>query len=398
MAKKQTSKDVMLAHSKAKVEYYQKYLACYLSIMSVAKKIDEVNVFDVFCGRGVYADGELGSPIRSVQTAREVRRNHPSNKFFNFYFNDVEEAYVRRVKSYIDENIPDNKDFCHITYLNAPAELLFEKIGRFLANTSFSTKNFLFVDPYGYKDINRHTIQRLMCNQNTEMLLFLPISFMHRFTHYAFNVDANNGALRLREFIEQFFPADHKVRSEEPMDVKEYIEALVDAFSFGGRYYTTSYFIERDSRNYFALFAICNNLLGLEKAVETKWKLDEQDGKGFHLPDADTEPDLFSELFMEENRQEHYEELKALLISFLMGRKGGRSNGEMYEFVLRHGYLPKHANAVLRQLQDNNLINVKLFGTGKEARKHSFYINYNDSKDAAFPKAIISLRNENNKN
>lgn len=48
MAKKQTAKDIMLAHSAAKVEYYQKYLTCYLSIMSVTRKIDEVNIFDVF--------------------------------------------------------------------------------------------------------------------------------------------------------------------------------------------------------------------------------------------------------------------------------------------------------------------------------------------------------------
>ena len=73
MAKKQTSKDIMLAHSKAKVEYYQKYLSRYLSIMSVAKSIDEINIYDVFCGRGVYADGGLGSPIKTVETAKEVR-------------------------------------------------------------------------------------------------------------------------------------------------------------------------------------------------------------------------------------------------------------------------------------------------------------------------------------
>ena len=80
MAKKQTSKDIMLVHSKAKVDYYQKYLSRYLSIMSVAKNIEEVNIFDVFCGRGVYADGGLGSPIRTVQTVKDVHENHPSQK------------------------------------------------------------------------------------------------------------------------------------------------------------------------------------------------------------------------------------------------------------------------------------------------------------------------------
>lgn len=396
MVKKQTSKDIMLAHSKAKVEYYQKYLSRYLSIMSVAKNIKEVNIFDVFCGRGVYADGGLGSPIRTVQTTKEVRANHPSDKQFNLYFNDAEFAFVKQVKNYINENYPDNKDFCNIMYLCASAEDLFEKLCDFLPKTGFGTRNFLFVEPYGYKDINKQTFQRLMCNQNTEMLLFLPISFMHRFTHYAFNEDANNGALRLREFIEQFFPADHKIRSEEPMDVKEYIGALSEAFSFNGKYYTSSYFIERDSRNYFALFAICNNLLGLEKAVETKWSLDEEDGQGFHQPDKSMQLNLFTEMIKEENRREHFEDLKTMLLSFLTEQ--GKTNCEIYRFILRRGYLPKHANAVLKYLQDKELINVTLSDTGKKARKHSFYINYNESKDIKMPKVRIELNNENNKN
>lgn len=390
MAKKQTSKDIMLAHSKAKVEYYQKYLARYLSIMSVAKNIDEVNIFDVFCGRGVYADGGLGSPIRTVQTTKEVREKHPSGKRFNLFFNDAEIAFVKQVKKYINEHYPDNKEFCNIMYLCAPAEQLFEKLCRFLPKTGFQTKNFLFVDPYGYKDINKQTFQRLMRNENTEILLFLPISFMHRFTHYAFNEDANNGALRLREFIDQFFPANHKIRSDEPMDVLEYIDALTEAFSFGGKYYTSSYFIERDSKNYFALFAICHNLLGLEKAVETKWALDEDDGQGFHQPAPNQQLNLFADMFKEENRKEHFESLKTMIVAFLQER--GRANGEIYRFVLRKGYLPKHANAVLRHLQDNNLIKVTLLDTGKEARKHSFYINYNESKDPKMPKALIELK------
>ena len=47
----------MLAHSKAKVDFYQAYLTRYLSIMSVTKFVDTINIFDVFCGRGEYADG-----------------------------------------------------------------------------------------------------------------------------------------------------------------------------------------------------------------------------------------------------------------------------------------------------------------------------------------------------
>lgn len=385
----------MLAHSQAKVEYYQRYLERYLSIMSASKYISKVNIFDVFCGRGVYDDSGLGSPIRTVATVKKVHEAHPSDLQVKLFFNDAEKAFVERVKDYVNEHYPAYRDYCNITYKTESATDLLEKICKFLPKTDYKTRNFLFVDPYGYKDINKETIQRLMRNGNAEILLFLPISFMHRFTHYAFNEEANNGALPLHGFIEQFFPACHKVRSEEPMDVREYIDAFTEAFSFNNRYYTSSYFIERDCRNYFALFFICNNLLGLEKAVETKWVLDEADGKGFHLPEAGGQQDLFADFFQEEHKKEHFEELKTLLLSFLSnGRKG---NCDIYRFILKHGYLPKHANAVLKQLQDDGMIKVTLFCNNKDARKHSFYINFKDSEKTKDPKAIIELNNENNK-
>ena len=392
--KKTSSKDIMLAHSKAKVDYYQRYLERYLSIMSVVKSVYEVNIFDVFCGRGVYDDGGLGSPIRTVGTVKKVFNDHSSRLQVNLFFNDAETSYVERVKQYVNEHYPDYEEFCSITYWSEQADNLLEKLCKFLPMTDFHTKNFLFIDPYGYKDVNKHIFERLLRNKNTEILLFLPISFMHRFARYAFNVDANQGAQRLREFIEDFFPKEHMVRSEEPMDAKDYIDALTEAFSFGRKYYATSYFIERDCRNYFALFFICHNLLGLEKAIETKWLLDEADGKGFHLPKAGLQKGLFDEQFQEEDRKERLEELKTLLLLFL--RSGTKANSDIYRFILNHGYMPKHANEVLRDLQDNKMIKVTLFN-GKEARKHSFYIDYNDSENVRVPKAFIKMDNENNK-
>lgn len=69
MAKKMTSaKDVMKPHSEAKVNFYQKYLEIKLLIVSSTKFVKEVHVNDLFCGRGVYADGKTGSAIRAYVT------------------------------------------------------------------------------------------------------------------------------------------------------------------------------------------------------------------------------------------------------------------------------------------------------------------------------------------
>lgn len=230
-----------------------------------------------------------------------------------------------------------------------------------------------------------------MSNERTEILLFLPISFMHRFTHYAFDGNANKGALPLREFISEFFPVGHPVRSDEPMDVKQYIRELTRAFSFGGKYYTTSYFIERDCKNYFALFFMTTNLLGLEKAVDTMWELDKLEGKGFHQPEVETlQQKMFEDFFREEDDRKRFEYLRILMLSFLEKRQ--RSNCEIYEFILQHGYKLTHANEVLRKLQKDDLIEVFLVDNGNKARMGAFYLCYTHSKNRSMPKAVIGLK------
>ena len=170
-----------------------------------------------------------------------------------------------------------------------------------------------------------------------------------------------------------------------------YIEALTDAFSLNHTYYTTNYFIERDARNYFALFFICNNLLGLEKAVETKWALDEEHGRGFHQDEQqkDYQLDLFEDWLKIEKAKARNEYLRLRLMNFL--RLRCRSNAEVYTFTLRMGYMPKHANELLREWQKNNQITVNLYGSDRPAKKGAFYLTYANSKDPLFPKVEIKL-------
>ena len=71
-------------------------------------------------------------------------------------------------------------------------------------------------------------------------------------------------------------------------------------------------------------------------------------------------------------------------------RKGNRNNGQLYEFTLRCGYLPKIANAALKQLLSDNLILIAPIKDAK-IRKGAFYLNYKRYKH---PIIIISLNKE----
>lgn len=389
--KKRSSKDVMLPHSDAKVTFYEKYLERYLAIMSVQDWKHKVNIYDVFCGRGIYEDGGLGSPIRAVHVIKKTMINYPSDTEFHLYLNDLDKHHTDNVKQYLNANIPDHKQYVEIHYSNVDAEGLLNGLCRKLAKTPDDARNLLFIDPYGYKSIHKDTLDKLMSNDRTEILLFLPVSFMHRFTHVAFDERHVKGTAPLRAFISDFFPEGHPVRSDEEMDVRHYIEELTRAFSYKGKYYTASYEIQRDTKNYFALFFICSTLLGLEKVIDVKWKLDDAYGKGFRL---DNNAGMFPE-FVEEFKQQREEERVELMRVALLRRLMRRAmcNGEIYEYTLRMGYRPTVAVTALKQLQKDNIIEVKPISFRK-VRKGAFYVSH---KDYRKPVIEVSLKEyENN--
>lgn len=389
MASKKKSQKTMLPHSKAKVEFYEKYLERYLPIMSLSPYITTIHIYDFFCGQGVYENGGEGSPIRALKSVVNVKKSKPSRTKFKLYLNDLSPKSVESVKDYIAQNIPDYKSCCDVEFSTEDAVKLLDELGTSLFRTRTDERNLLFIDPYGYSLIHKETIENILKNGKTEIILFLPVSFMHRFSGYAFDPDASNGVAPLRRFIEEFFPENHPMRKpDEEMNVHEYIDYLKDAFSFGDKYYTASYQIERERGKYFALFFMTHNLMGFEKILEVKWKLDEEDGNGFRLEKASpyVQMSLFEEDFAEAKRQEHSKKLREAMMDYL---QEPRNNSEMYKFVMRKGYLKQHANGILKQLQDDGRLEVLDIASGNAVRKGSFYLTYEATKN---PKVRFILK------
>lgn len=376
MINKKKSQNTMLAHSRAKVEFYVKYLERYLPIMSLTKYVSTINIYDVFCGRGVYDNGGEGSPVRALKAIVEAKKKYPSNTTFILRLNDYDQNNIDSVKRYIAQEIPDYGQYCDVKFASVDAESLLDNIANWLARTRNDERNLLFIDPYGYKTIHKDTIDNLMSNGRTEIILFLPVSFMHRFKDYAFDPEASECIVPLRKFTEDFFPEEHPMRNGEyGMNVHDYIDFLKEAFSYGGKYYTASYQIEREKGSFFALFFMTSNLLGFEKILEVKWKLDEEDGNGFVLEKASpyVRSSFFEDVFAEEKRQQHSKKLRDYIIDFL---QTPRHNGEMYKFVMRKGYTKAHASAVLKQLQVEGRLDVVEIRTGMQVRKGAFYVSY----------------------
>lgn len=387
MGTKVDVKNTMQIHSRAKVDFYKTYLERYVAILCQSQYIRHIRIYDVFCGMGIYEDGGKGSPVVAYDTIKGIYEAHSiTNKTeIELVVNDKSEARIAKVKEYIDLN---KHSYCNVRPYNLEINQLLGVIVPEINNTPADTRNLVFIDPYGYKDIKKELLLELMKNGRTEVILFLPISHMQRFTNAAIqDEDAIIQYEPLREFVYSFFPdTNHPIR-QNTVKAIEYINYVANALKFNNKFFATSYFIERDKANIFALFFMSSNILGFEKILETKWKLDEEHGGGFRLPEKEQTIDMFADEFALETKNENARRLKKILEEAL---KSPKTNNDIYELVVRNEFLPKHANEVLKDLQNTNpKFSVIDILTGKKARKSAFYLTYKNYSSA--PVVIMQI-------
>jgi three-Cys-motif partner protein len=374
--KKIDVKNTLQIHSQAKVEFYTAYLKRYLRILCLAQPINQINIYDVFCGIGIYDDGGKGSPIAAFDAIKGLTSDEKlkrTNTQISLIINDIEQQKIERVKKYIDSG---NQNFCDVRYYNYDIEQMFNIVQKEVSNTASNTRNLIFIDPYGYKNIKKEILYKLMENGRTEIILFLPISHMHRFTQKAIHDEETVQYEPLRQFVNSFFNSDHKMVKEQ-LAVMEYIQFITEALQYN-KFYTTSYYIERDSTNYFALFFMSSNILGFEKILGVKWELDEEAGSGFKTPLI--QKGFFDEYFMEQAKEENAAKLESILLNLLAEPK---TNKQIYEETLKHEFLPKHTTEVFKIWQSSNPeFKVYDMKTGNKARKGAFYISYDNYKES----------------
>lgn len=360
------SQKTMLDHSKAKVELYGNYLAKFLNIISRDGYTKKIYIYDLFCGEGKYDNEGKGSPVIALEA---VQNNFGTKPYFcpqmKVLFNDVNSEKIEKLKGITQTLIyPDN---CKVNFSSKDYnEVLKEVVAELKKFTN--EKGIVFIDPYGYKEIKIENIKHLLQTKKSEVLLFLPSQFMFRFANSAKD-DSSGGKEHLHRFI-------HEVFGENVPEFKngiDFIEGLKSGFKTNLKdYFVDSFYLEREKGQFFAMYFFTSHIKGFEKMLETKWELDENNGRGFKYEKS-------GELFSIAETNDWEGKLKTYL------KEKKRSNGELYEYSLHNGFLPKHTNQILKAWQDDGTLTV-IAAEGEKVKKGSFYLNY--EKYHAEPKKV----------
>jgi three-Cys-motif partner protein len=109
-------------------------------------------------------------------------KNNWTKKPITLSINDGEKGKIDNVKNLFNDVKIDNLS---LSFFNLDADDMLDKVISDINSFSTKERNLMFIDPYGYSHIDKGRILRLLKNARTEIVLFLPVMHMYRFSEIA---------------------------------------------------------------------------------------------------------------------------------------------------------------------------------------------------------------------
>ncbi|MDP4283148.1 MAG: three-Cys-motif partner protein TcmP [Bacteroidota bacterium] len=349
MAKMKSSQLIMLDHSKAKVELYRRYLSIYLNVISRVPFIKKIYLYDLFAGEGEYLNGEKGSSVITMECIKNhFFSNNQTSPNIDVHLNDSEKSEIEiginkidRVKKFVSEIFkPSNVS---IEFSKKEYNDLIQRIITKLDGLKDFERALLFIDPWGYKEINPKELKEIVRNGKTEILLFLPISFMYRFADKALSDENFFGGKPLEKFLSELFGGELPDTKNQLIFINEVKVRFKKYLKIN---YVDTFTIERGNKNFFSLFFFTNNKTGYYKMLDAKWDLDEESGRGFKISNS-LQPSFFDEVTAVD--------YSSMILDFLKS-KTIVTNQDLFDFGLDCGFLPKHTKKALDELKSKEKI------------------------------------------
>ncbi|MEO1098623.1 MAG: three-Cys-motif partner protein TcmP, partial [Bacteroidota bacterium] len=170
MAKNDVKK-TMFGHSEAKVKLLGSYLKRYLNIIANDGYTNQIHLYDLFCGEGIYDNGGEGSPLIIL---KEIKNLHYVNvaknnqiPSLNLYFNDLSEKKISKLEGVIEQKKLMRPEYGTLSYTSQDYKKLIDPIASKIEGFK-KEKAFIFIDPYGYKEIRASEIKKLMRAKKSE--------------------------------------------------------------------------------------------------------------------------------------------------------------------------------------------------------------------------------------
>jgi len=340
------TKNIITQHSKEKLKVYEEYLKRYLPVMINSPYFDNVRIIEPFAGKGVDKEGNKGSALlaKKVISSFEKDKNY---KKIKLYLNDKKEEHYKSLCEYVNSN-------------NFQANIYNKDANEFIIDMfKYGTEkihSFIFIDPFGYTQINKDTYNLLFSQYNIDILIFIPTYFIYRFLK---GEETDPKYKPIAEFLNDFnIKTENAKKSEnDTMFAEEIVNSIKKIINFDFVY--KRQIKNENNVNSYHLFFITKHIKGADKFLDAIYKIEKDNRDLFSYSGTISDLDM---IFENEIRN-----------------KGVLDNCELYKLGIKLGFCSPQQQKILRQLEKDNKISIHEL-TEKKRRQNSFYVNFDNFK------------------
>ena len=253
-------------HTMAKHQILEEYLKRWLPILGGT--VPRLVYLDGFAGPGVYTDGELGSPVIALKTAKEHSLAHRFREIV-FWFMEDDPERAETLKKNLQEKFQDLPEkFPYTVETSKFATGLKTTLDKIESDGKNLAPTLAFIDPFGFSGIPMDLIKRMLRYDKCEVLVTFMSSFILRF----------HDKMRERTLDELYGTKDWiKVRDMD--DPKEKERFVVDLYvrqleQAGTKFHRTFEMIGENNRTVYHLVFATTHIAGLEAMKEAMVKVD----------------------------------------------------------------------------------------------------------------------------
>lgn len=268
-------------HTKAKHDLLRAFFNKWVSIHSehfAKRRGGLVRIYDGFAGPGVYSGGEPGSPLILLRALCEHPRLRERWQAVRYELHFVEKhpsraAMLEGKLEGLEVELRERQEWSDGVQWSVTCGRYEENVPRAVSGTSAL---FLFLDPFGYSHAPMSLTQDLIQQPKSDTLIFLPLSFVNRFT----------GREGQEKALDRFFgsPAWRQV-PDGPGRPDALLTLFQEQLRSAGLDWVLPFRLKaEEGGNVYWIVGGSGHLAGFASIKEGFWAVDPVNGQGFAAP------------------------------------------------------------------------------------------------------------------
>jgi three-Cys-motif partner protein len=339
--------------------YVREWIPVFLTDSPKSRHVSSINIFDLFSGPGEDVDGNSGSPVIIASELKqycETRAALKAQKPIRMFFNDLDGQKITALRGKLD-TVACKRGCCQIEFSARPFAEILAQVYPVIQDSG--SANLVIMDQFGISEVTPEVVQRLAACSMTDVLFFIPSSYVYRFKDHP-------------AFASKF---DLSGRNLEYNTIHRFICEYYREKLGMMKYYLAPFSIKTGGNIHGVVFG-SRHLFGLEKFLKVCWDIDPKTGEANYSVDQDPAWGGDQFLFEDMNAIRRIDLFEEELKAFIESRNP--DNLAMYEYVLTKGFTPIKAGESLKKLQDAGWLLVESMTAGQIAKKGAFYLRHDE--------------------